>query len=1058
MREKVLKNVRFKDLIIRTSLALAVVAASFFSFGSSQVKAAAADTAVTTGISSTSSLSGITNQNDLRIYQVMVAAFQDGDSNVGYNTMWGYSSGRGDIKGIINSLDYIKGTGCNAIWLTPIFDSTGSGNDKKLDATGYYCTNYFKIDPNFGTLDQVQTLVNTAHSKGIAVLFDGVFGHCSLNVSKTSPYGHTLVTNGKGEYDSPISFPASDQFYEDVASYWINTLGIDGWRLDQAYQVPFTSWQKINQAVQQAAKNKNASSGNTWNRLGYMVAERWDDNRSVINNDIYGTAGNPGLSSAFSFPTHFVLANEKQNSQNGGSDVFGLGGQSASALNDALNADASQYPYTAHPNLFSANHDMKRFGNLLNERGITTSDPLYWKRHKEFLSFLAAYTGPITIMYNDEIGALCPSETYVASKVGTACDDSARIDGKTSGLNSNEQDLYNYTAKIMNLRNQNSALWNGQRTNLTASGNLYADLKVDGSNKVLYALNIGSSSSSITVSKSTVGTDTLVDGLTNETITTSGDNFTINLDANSSRFLIAKESTEPEPTISPDSCSFSNSLDLTLGYNSYTTSATYSINGGAANTYTSGQKVTIGANAGIGDKINVTLTAINGSKSNSKSYTYTKSEPRVVEKGMASLVLPSGWSNPKIYVYDDSGSTVKKVADWPGVSMTKANGSDNIYYYKLPNGWTTAKVIFSSGNNQIPGVNQPGFVLTSDDAMIYKDGTWQNDPITTVKHSNAELQAIDDNSTGAAIPTGATSASGVSGANVNISVNSGYTVNISKFTAKDNGTVSLYSDSAFSSPLTGNATVTGKKVVYVKVTSEDSSKAAYWSVTYNPSSAKTVTIYFQKPDNWTNAFIWYRSDDSMGDIWNTTQVGLAPGNMEAVAGHSGWYKKTVTTPNHVTFLFNDGTWNNKLDTTGFNHSAAGNNFVCDTDVWVTKAGTLSTTSQWNSEKTITIYFQKPNNWNNVFIWYRSDDSKGNVWDTTQLGRAPGKMESVAGHSGWYKKTVTTPNHITFLFNDGTWKNKLDTTGFNHSTAGNNFVSNTDVWVTNSWGLSKTACW
>ena len=59
----------------------------------------------------------------LRMYQVMVESFVDGDPARNYNAGYGTSHHKGDIRGIINSLDYIQSTGMNAIWLTPVFDS-----------------------------------------------------------------------------------------------------------------------------------------------------------------------------------------------------------------------------------------------------------------------------------------------------------------------------------------------------------------------------------------------------------------------------------------------------------------------------------------------------------------------------------------------------------------------------------------------------------------------------------------------------------------------------------------------------------------------------------------------------------------------------------------------------------------------------------------------------------------------------------------------------------------------------------------------------------------------
>ena len=72
----------------------------------------------------------------LRMYQVMVEAFANGDDSINYGVGYGPSDHKGDLQGIINSLDYIKSTGVNALWLTPVFNSCGdSVTDKRLAAT-----------------------------------------------------------------------------------------------------------------------------------------------------------------------------------------------------------------------------------------------------------------------------------------------------------------------------------------------------------------------------------------------------------------------------------------------------------------------------------------------------------------------------------------------------------------------------------------------------------------------------------------------------------------------------------------------------------------------------------------------------------------------------------------------------------------------------------------------------------------------------------------------------------------------------------------------------------
>ncbi|HEX2937540.1 MAG TPA: starch-binding protein, partial [Ruminiclostridium sp.] len=115
---------------------------------------------------------------------------------------------------------------------------------------------------------------------------------------------------------------------------------------------------------------------------------------------------------------------------------------------------------------------------------------------------------------------------------------------------------------------------------------------------------------------------------------------------------------------------------------------------------------------------------------------------RTVTSGMASLVLPSGWNNPYIYVYDDSGATIKEAAKWPGVPMTKS-AVDGIYYYTLPSGWENAKIVFSdNGASQMPAARQPGFLMANNEAKIYKDGTWQDDAINTTRTVTAGMASF----------------------------------------------------------------------------------------------------------------------------------------------------------------------------------------------------------------------------------------------------------------------------------------------------------------------------
>lgn len=206
--------------------------------------------------------------NDAIIYQIFPERFYNGDpSNDPENVSpWGglpgrYTSFGGDLAGIIRKLDYLAELGITLLYLTPVFKS--ASNHK------YNIQDYYKIDPQFGTLEEARTLVRLAHEKGIKVYFDAVFNHTG---SDFFAFIDVLKNQEQSKYfdwyhiDSlPVRFEASnyytfanfistmpklrtenpqvrDYFFE-VGRYWIREIGIDGWRLDVCDEVDHAFWQ-----------------------------------------------------------------------------------------------------------------------------------------------------------------------------------------------------------------------------------------------------------------------------------------------------------------------------------------------------------------------------------------------------------------------------------------------------------------------------------------------------------------------------------------------------------------------------------------------------------------------------------------------------------------------------------------------------------------------------------------------------------------------------------------------------------------------------------------------
>lgn len=96
------------------------------------------------------------------VYQVYPKSFKDTNGD-----------GIGDLKGVTEKLDYIKNLGVDYIWLTPVYVSPQRDN-------GYDVADYCSIDPSFGTMNDLEELINEANKKGLNVMLDMVFNHTSI--------------------------------------------------------------------------------------------------------------------------------------------------------------------------------------------------------------------------------------------------------------------------------------------------------------------------------------------------------------------------------------------------------------------------------------------------------------------------------------------------------------------------------------------------------------------------------------------------------------------------------------------------------------------------------------------------------------------------------------------------------------------------------------------------------------------------------------------------------------------------------------------------------------
>lgn len=172
------------------------------------------------------------------IYQVYPRSFQDSNDD-----------GIGDLRGLTQRLPYLADLGVDAVWLSPFFKSP-------MNDFGYDIADYRDVDPIFGTLDDFDAMVRTAHANGLKVLIDQVLSHCSSE--------HPWFVESRSSRENPRSdwFVWADARADGTPpNNWLSVFGGSAWQWDtrrgQYYLHNFLASQPDlnfhNSAVQEAA-------------------------------------------------------------------------------------------------------------------------------------------------------------------------------------------------------------------------------------------------------------------------------------------------------------------------------------------------------------------------------------------------------------------------------------------------------------------------------------------------------------------------------------------------------------------------------------------------------------------------------------------------------------------------------------------------------------------------------------------------------------------------------------------------------------------------------------
>jgi len=281
----------------------------------------------------------------------------------------------GNLKGILEQLDYLKDLGISGIYLTPVFASPTTHK--------YDTQDYFTIDPDFGTKEDLIELVKQAHRRGIKVMLDAVFNHAGDRFEKwmdvknnpDSNYRDWFFLDEKNHYET-FAFaknmpklntenPDVIDYFCTVGKYWIETADIDGWRLDVANEISHTFWRAFRSEVRSVKPDV------------YILGEVWHDAMPWLQGDQFDAVMN--------YPYTKILL-----------DLIAHGRIDLSEFRAGIDEIRNHYPTIVQANQFNLfdSHDTARLTTLC-KNDLT--------KVKGALAFLLVSPGSPCIYYGTEI-------------------------------------------------------------------------------------------------------------------------------------------------------------------------------------------------------------------------------------------------------------------------------------------------------------------------------------------------------------------------------------------------------------------------------------------------------------------------------------------------------------------------------------------------------------------------------------------------------------------------------------------------------------------------------
>ena len=404
----------------------------------------------------------------------------------------------GDLQGMIDHLDYIADLGATAIWSTPLL----LDNENGASYHGYSCSDYYLIDPRYGSNELFKEYVEECHKRDLKVIMDIVPNHSSTSHwwyadqpfadwthqwDKYTQSNWTFSTNmdfnaskadlyqmESGWFDRSMADMNLDNeyllnYFKQWAVWWIEYADLDGFRVDTYpynEKMPMSKWCE---AVMAEYPNFN------------IVGEVWTSSIPQLAYWQGGNANKDGfdshLKSIMDFPLHDAIRAAMTESGNGG------WGQGMTRVYDVLSHDFV-YHDLSNMMIMAANHDTDRIGDVCEGDA---------RRMKIVHTLLATLRGMPQMLYGDELlfRSTDRSKGHPTLRVdfpGGWEGDRINLFDRANHFGA-QKEVYDYTRHIMNWRKSKEVIHSGKTLHFIDRDNTYAYFRYNDSEVVFVYIN-----------------------------------------------------------------------------------------------------------------------------------------------------------------------------------------------------------------------------------------------------------------------------------------------------------------------------------------------------------------------------------------------------------------------------------------------------------------------------------------------------------------------------------------------------------------------------------------